>query len=335
MVEAVSMATGRALLGEAPPNRMRVWYHNGEDNYTELQRRVAGICQYYEVPMTELEGWLFMTSGTEVPLKVAEGYGQLRVQFDHKLIKCVTDLIGDNGIDVSMLDPLVMLHGVRESDPGQMDQVIRIFTRIADTRNCAIDLSHHTRKLPPGNGGDDISLDDARGAKAISDAMRAVRLLNIISAQDAENAGVMDIERPGYFRIDRGKANYSPPAKEATWRRFMNVTLLNGDDVGVVAPWQFPGQDAPPSPEKLEAERKAEHVFLEGLRRLFIAGRFLGERGANNAPHVLAKEREAKMAKVGKAALDAAMRRLFDQGKIRIEEYLTDNRNRAHRIIET
>jgi len=66
MVEAVSMATGRALLGEAPPDRMRVWYHNGEDNYTELQRRVAGICQYYEVPMTELEGWFFMTSGTEV-----------------------------------------------------------------------------------------------------------------------------------------------------------------------------------------------------------------------------------------------------------------------------
>ena len=231
-------------------------------------------------------------------------------------------------------DPLVTLHGVRESDPGQMDQVIRIFTRIADTRNCAIDLSHHTRKLPPGNGGDDIGLDDARGAKAISDAMRAVRLLNCISSKDAEAAGILDIERPSYFRIDRGKANYSAPAKEATWRRFMNVTLLNGDDVGVVAPWQFPGQDAPPSPEKLEAERKAEHVFLEILRRLSLAGRFVGERGAHNAPHVFAKEREAKMAKVGKAALADAMRRLFDKGKILIEEYTMPNRHPGVRIVE-
>src|SRR5262249_35811788 len=123
--------------------------------------------------------------------------------------------------------------------------------------------------------------------------------------------------------------------KEATWRRFMNVTLANGDDVGVVAPWQFPGQDAPPSPQKLEAERKAEHVFLEILRRLSLAGVFVGETGPRNAPFTFAKEREARMAKVGKAALDAAMRRLFDQGKIRIEEYQRSDRHMGRRIVET
>jgi RecA-family ATPase len=336
MVESIAMATGRNLLDEEVRERVRVWYHNGEDNMIELQRRLAGICQHYEIPMEELRGWFFMTSGNEVPLRVAESWNQVRLNTDHRLVKCITEAIGDNKIDVVNLDPLVTLHGVTENSPGQMDGVIRIFTRMADTRNCAIDLSHHTRKLAPGASTEDYTIDDMRGARAISDAMRAVRLLNFMTPQDAENSGLMEIERTGYFRIDRAKANYSAPSKEATWRRFVNVDLPNTDAVGVVVPWQFPGQDgAPPSPQKLEAERKAEHVFLEILRRLTLAGVFVSERGPRNAPHVFAKEREAKMAKVAKAALDAAMRRLIDRGKIRVEEYAKSDRHGGRRIVET
>jgi len=250
-----------------------------------------------------------------VPLRVAESYNQVRLQTDHRLVKCITEMVGDNKIDAVNLDPLVTLHGVRESDPGQMDGVVRIFTKISDDQNCAIDLSHHTRKLPPGSNGVDVDIDDMRGAKAVSDAMR-------------------ELLRSNYLRIDRGKANYSPPAKAAIWRQFVNVDLPNGDGVGVVTPWSFPGQDGAPSPERVEAERKAEHVFLEVLRRLALAGRFVGEKGTYNAPHVIAKEREAKVARVGKAALDAAMRRLFDKGKIRIEEYVMANRHPGSRIVE-
>jgi RecA-family ATPase len=301
----------------------------------ELQRRLAGICQHYGIPMEELRGWFFMTSGNEVPLRVAESWSQVRLNTDHRLVKCITEAIGDNKIDVANLDPLVTLHGVQENSPGQMDSVIRIFTRMADTQNCAIDLSHHTRKLLPGAAAEDYTVDDMRGARSISDAMRAVRLLNFMSPQDAENAGLMEIERTTYFRIDRAKANYSAPSKEATWRRFINVDLPNTDSVGVVTPWRFPDQEgASTSPEKLEAERKAEHVFLEVLRRLTLAGRFVGERGNHNAPHIFAKEREAKMAKVGKAALDAAMRRLFDRGGIQLEEYSMSNRHSGVRIVE-
>jgi RecA-family ATPase len=334
MVEAIAMATGRDLLGEGPAEPRRVWYHNGEDNMLELQRRVGAICQHYNIPMEELESGFFMTSGNEVPLRVAETWSQVRLQTDHRLVKCITEAIADNKIDVGAFDPMVTLHGVAENNAGQMDQVVRIFTRIADSRNCAIDLSHHTRKLAPGSA-DDYGIDDMRGAGAVKDAMRAVRMLNVMSPKDAENAGIMDIERTNYFRIDRAKANYSGPAKTATWRQFVNVDLPNGDAVGVVTPWMFPGQDGTPSPERLEMERKAEHVLLEIQRRLFLAGRFVGERGAHNAPHVFAKEREAKMAKVGKAALEAAMRRLFDKGKIRLEEYMKADRHIGVRIVET
>jgi RecA-family ATPase len=336
MVESVSMALGLDLLDGKRPleQRLRVWYHNGEDNMDELNRRLAAICQHYEAPLTELEGYFFMTSGNDLPLRVAQSYTQVQLQTDHRLIKCIAEQIGDNKIDAANFDPLVTLHAVSENDPGKMDGVVRTFSRIADTQNCAIDLSHHTRKLAPGFGGEDYGIDDMRGAGSVKDAMRAVRMLNFMSKQDAENAGVLEVERTTFFRIDRAKANYSAPSKQAVWRKFINVDLPNGDAVGVVVPWSFPGQDGAPSPEKLEAERKAEHVFLEVLRRLFLAGRFVGEKGTYNAPHVIAKEREAKVAKVGKAALDAAMRRLFERGKIRIEEYLMANRHPGTRIVE-
>ena len=334
MVESISMATGRNLLDEEIKEPIRVWYHNGEDNFLELQRRVAGICRHYDILMSELKDRFFMTSGNEVPLRVAEGYNNIRLQTDHRLIKCITEAIGDNKIDVAILDPLVTLHGVPENSPGQMDQVVRIFTRMADTQNCAIDLSHHTRKLPPGSSSDDVTIDDMRGAGAVKDALRAVRMLNLMTSKDAQDAGVMELECPSYFRIDRAKGNYSAPAKTATWRRFVNVDLPNGDGVGVVAPWLFPGQDGAPSPEKTATEQKADHVFLEILRRLFLAGRFISDRGNYNAPRVFAAEREAKVAKVGKAALDAAMRRLFDRGKIRLEEYTKADRHSGTRIVE-
>jgi len=214
-----------------------------------------------------------------------------------------------------------------------MDRVVRIFAGIADEMDCAIDLSHHTRKGPAGLGESDYAIEDMRGAVAVRDALRAVRILNFLSKADAEGAGVPELERTSYFRIDRGKGNYSAPAKNAVWRKFTSVDLPNGDNVGVVIPWTFPGADGQPSPEKAEADRKAENVFLDILRRLTLAGRTVSERGPNNAPHVFSHEREAKLTKVGKSALAAAMRRLFDAGRIRIESYSSAG-HQANKIVE-
>jgi AAA domain len=61
MVEAIAMATGRNLLGEQPEERLRVWYHNGEDPREEIDRRLAAICQHHDIPQEELEGWLWTT----------------------------------------------------------------------------------------------------------------------------------------------------------------------------------------------------------------------------------------------------------------------------------
>jgi AAA domain len=257
MVEGVAMATCRDLLGEQPLDRLKVWVHNGEDNLTELHRRVAAICQYYSIDMRELEGWLFLTSGNEFPLKVATGFNDLKI--DDALVSRIADQIAANQIDVCIFDPLITLHQVAEGDNVRMDAVVRLFAGIADTQDCAIELSHHMRKMPSGVDAE-YTASDIRGATAIFDAVRSARVINRMSEKEVAALGFQEHERAKYLRVDKAKGNYSPAAM-ATWRKFENVDLPNGDDVGVIIPWTYPGQNMTAA-EMADLERLAERIFL-------------------------------------------------------------------------
>jgi RecA-family ATPase len=329
MVEAIAMVTGRNLLGEQPEERLRVWFHNGEDPRDEIDRRLAAICQHFKIPQEELTGWLWTTSGNEFPLRVAKGYANFEV--DAVLVRQISAAISDNQIDLAIFDPLVTLHSVSEIDTGKMDAVIRLFAGIADDTDAAIEPAHHVRKPAAGSAGD-YDVHDIRGVAAITDAVRAARVLNRMNEKDAEAAGCSEVERLSRFRIDRAKSNYSP-AQIATWRQFISVELPNGDDVGVVALWNFPGQGEQ-TPEKTAADQKAEHVFLQLLDKFTARNiNVSANAGPNYAPAKFAEEREAQAARVSKAALKAAMSRLLDTGRIRSEPYGRDDRASSRLVL--
>jgi hypothetical protein len=158
----------------------------------------------------------------------------------------------------------------------------------------------------------------------------------MMSRQEAQAAGIEEHERPFYFRTDRGKANYLPAAGGATWRRFVNVRLLNEDEVGVVVPWTFPGRDgAPSSPEMQRANDRADELFMLLLARLTLEGREVNDRNrSKGAPLIFSKEPEAKEARIGKAGLEGAMRRLLRGGRIRLETR-GDSGHEGTRIVAT
>ena len=213
LVEAIAMATARNLLGEQPAERMRIWYHNGEDGTDELNRRIAAICVHYKITPHELEGSLFVTSGLEMPVKIAGGNGE--VKLDTSVAKAIAAGIQENAIDVLILDPLITLHRLSEAENHKMDPVIREFARIANETNCSIELVHHTRKK--GIGQDEYTTADARGATAIIDAVRSARIINGLSNADASLLGIDDeLERLSYFRLDKGKANMTRRGPRAT-----------------------------------------------------------------------------------------------------------------------
>ena len=66
------MASGRALLGIKPVQKVRVWYWNGEDPEEETDRRLAAACPHFGIRPEEINGYLFTDSGREMPIKIAE-----------------------------------------------------------------------------------------------------------------------------------------------------------------------------------------------------------------------------------------------------------------------
>jgi AAA domain/Bifunctional DNA primase/polymerase, N-terminal len=239
LVEIIALAGGRNLLGETPVRRCRCWYHNAEDDMDELRRRIAANCQHYHISQDDLAGWLHVTSGVEMPIKiatVANGRGGAQGIIDKSMTEAIIREIVEYQIDVAVFDPLIAHHVGGEGATGDMDQIAREFVRIAYVTNSSVEIVHHTRK--PASGQEEMTIFDSRGPIALIDAVRASRVLNTMSSSEAVKARIDDVDRRLHFRMDDSKGNRAKPTA-AKWYKFASVPLPNGDDVGVVTDWQY------------------------------------------------------------------------------------------------
>jgi hypothetical protein len=233
MGEALSISTGLPLLGVIPDERARVWYWNGEDPAEELQRRIAAVVLHYKIDPTELAGWFFLDTGRETKIIIAE-QTRAGAVVARPIVEQVIDTIFEHKIGLMIIDPFVASHRVTENETGAMEMVAATWAEIADATGCAIELVHHTRKT----GGSDVTVEDARGSSALLAKARSARVLNGMSKEDAEKAGVEN--RRFYFRVENGKASMSPAPDKADWYRTVGVELGNGDEVGAVETWKWP-----------------------------------------------------------------------------------------------
>jgi hypothetical protein len=237
--DALAMATGRALLGHLPQEPLRVWVWNGEDPREELERRVAAICLHYGIAPGEIGDRLFIDSGRELEIVIAD-MGRSGVRIATPAVDAVREAIVAQKIDALVIDPFVSSHRVTENDNGAIDAVAKAWARIADATGCAIELVHHVRKT----GGAEITAEDGRGAVSLIAAARSVRVLNVMSEDEAAKAGVTEHRRT-YFRVDNGKANLAPPPEKSEWFHIAsqplgNGGLVDGDYVGVATRWEWP-----------------------------------------------------------------------------------------------
>jgi hypothetical protein len=270
----------------------------------ELLRRVAAICQRYVLSMTELEGWLFLTTPREFELRVAEGYTDVKT--DDATINRIHDQVEANAIDVAILDPLVKLHSVREADVG-MDRVIGVFQSIADEHGCSVEIVHHTRKGNPGQGDAMQGADDMRGSSSIQGAVRSQRMVNVMPTAEAARLKIPEADRRRYIRITNEKTNYAPPG-HGGWFKLASVELPNGDSVGVVEPWRHPDEGGEITPEMAALQARAEEIFMTILARYMAEGRAVTcAKKGDYAPRFFADEPEAREAGITQAYLEAAM----------------------------
>ena len=330
IAEAICMALALPMLGEQPKQRYRVWLHNADDDSTEINRRIAAVCKLHGISMTDLEGWLFVTGKDNFKIKVVKGNAGGSIP-DMTTIADIIKTVRENEIDVAIFDPLIHLHTVIENNNTQLAEVAEQFSDIANICECSIDIVHHVRKMMNGVNEKEFTSEDSRGGGALRAAVRALRVYNRMTTDEAENAGVAVDMRGFYLRVDRGKANYLPPAIRSTWFHLASVVLDNGDDVGAIEPWTYPGQGEGASP----MEKKGEDLFMFLLLRQKNVGRPVSpaHNAQDYAPKVFARSKEAREAKVGVRHFKGAMDRLLDTGRISIAEERDGSRHPRRVIV--
>jgi hypothetical protein len=258
--ELAAMVTGRDLLGVKPKRPYRCWYINLEDPRDEIDRRMAAIFKHYKITEADLGDRLFTDSGRDRNFVIARE-NRTGLVFDQNVIADISKTITDNEIEVVIVDPFVNCVEVGENDNNKMAQVIREWASIAEKHNCAVVLVHHVRK---GSGQSSYTVEDARGAGALINSCRSVRVLNTMTKAEGEKAGVERYR--SYFRIDGGKSNLTPPPEDSEWRKIVSVDLDNATDecpadrIGVVTLWTWPK----PKPFTADDLRAAQKAVAEG-----------------------------------------------------------------------
>lgn len=238
-VESLAIATGRSLLDIQPGESCPVWMFNLEDPYEELERRIAAAMMHFNIAPSDVADRLFLNSGRGAKLVVATATKTGAV-IARPVVDALKREIIARGVGVLTIDPFVSCHEVAENDNPAINVVMSAWREVADETNCAIELVHHSRKT----NGQEVTDEDGRGGSSQHGAARAMRVLNRMSKDEAERAGVEN--RRQHFRTTDGKMNLAPGSDQDTWFQLVSVDLGNetedrpGDHVAVVAPWSWP-----------------------------------------------------------------------------------------------
>jgi len=123
LVEALAMATGKPLLGDAPPKPLRVWVWNGEDPREEIERRITAACLQYDIQPDDIADRLMIDSGRDVPIQIATANGG-GVQVAKPVTEALIAAIKASKVDVLIIDPFVTSHTVPENDTTAMNAVV-------------------------------------------------------------------------------------------------------------------------------------------------------------------------------------------------------------------
>lgn len=231
MLEAVAVATNITLTGAKVISPGATWIFNTEDPLDELKRRMAAICLHNQIDPTSLSN-VYLTSGldTNLVLMRRDKRGRSTPTPDAEAIEAV---IKQHNIKLAIFDPFVYTHEVDENDNTDIAHVARIFAGIAKRNACAIHLVHHTRKR---NSDAALAADDARGAGALTSAVRIGHTMSVMSEREAESLNIPDDKRKYYVRLDGVKLNLTAPDSDTIWFEKLGVTLPSGDTIGVVQP---------------------------------------------------------------------------------------------------
>jgi RecA-family ATPase len=269
-------------------------YLGAEDETDELRRRLADIAKHYETTFAQLiAGGLHLLSfaGEDCLLGVPERSGRIMpTPLFNLLFEAARDIKPRHiGIDTS-----ADVFGGNEIDRNQVRQFVSLLRKLAIAANSSLVLLSHP-SLQGINSGTGLS-----GSTSWHNSVRSRFYMRSM----AETDEAADSDREIVFK----KLQYGslPPTVTLRWRDGLFLPLLSEENLDELAATAV----------------EAENVFLHLLDRFNRDERNASPNvGPSYAPALFADEAEAKTLKNRNRALAEAMRRLFADNKIHVEQY--------------
>jgi RecA-family ATPase len=272
-----------------------VIYLNAEDEQDELWRRFADLATFYNEPLSGFKDHLHLLAyaGKDAVLAHASKSGIVKAT---PLFDQLMQAAGDLKPKLIGLDTSADIFAGNESDRTQVRQFIGLLRGMSIAGNSSVIVCTHP-SLTGISSGTGLS-----GSTAWHNSVRARAYLHKVTTTG-------DVEPDHTLRqLDFMKSNYGAVAASVTVRWKNGVYTMEAK---------------PGSLEAIAADAKADEVFMTLLAAFMEQGRNVSDRPTshNYAPTMFAAERRAKEANIKKPGLVAAMRRLFDARKIRVDNY--------------
>jgi RecA-family ATPase len=280
-------------------------YVSAEEEEGELHRRLDAIAQHYGAPLSKLERDYHMISraGKDAVLGYPNRNGLIRPT---PLFEELHEIACDIHPKMIAIDTAADVFGGNEINRTQVRQFIGLARKMAIAANSAVLLGLHP-SLTGIQSGTGLS-----GSTAWHNSVRARAYLTSEKSEDDSEGG----KHTGLRQLDFMKNNYGPISASVTlqWKPIgkAGVYVTVASDSGGL--------------DKIADNAKAEHVFIDLLRRFNEQGRDVShKKGPSYAPAQFANEEAAKKLAATDAkrrkALQNAMNRLFEAKKIKVENY--------------
>lgn len=328
MVEALSMASGKPLLGVQPRGTFRVWLWNGEDPIEELELRIAAAMRHYGLTWEDLGDRVFLDSGRVMPVVLATA-GPQGAKIATPIVDGVVAAMKANAIDVAIMDPFVSTFSGPETNE-MFEPIVKKWGAIAGATNASVELVHHTRKL----NGAETAVEDMRGGGALVAGARAKRVLARMTAAEAKKFGVSDEERRRFFRVADASVNMALPAvSSTTWYEMKSVAVGNGDGEGLAA--DFTGEQVGVATLRTmeEATGDLDGGTVEKIRAALRTGGWREDARSNAWVGYAVADVLGVDAKENRDQIDAVIRDLKARKAIKVDRRPDKNRNKVAFIV--
>ena len=282
ITQAVGMAAGVSLLGQAVHRPRRVLLVNQEESAGEVALKLRAALTHYAaaIPSDTVDRITVYGAGQLSALRFVQIDGR-QERLNNQAFQLLGEIIENARAEIVYLDPWSMLAGGGLNDNTLMYAAIQGLKNIASNLGCAIVIVAHTRKSGTlENDGQEATL----GAVAFTNAARIVKGVRPLTAAECAAIGVPYGREKNIRQIIDQKSNYTPLG-DAQYIEIIGVQVPNAD------PPDYPENDWVGVATPFIAQPGGRVLPLAGLKDVLIQL----ARGANGGadPYSSAKQAAA------------------------------------------